>query len=301
MASVIPPRPLDDPALRAVQRLRDLHRANAAFSVLTGAVVGGGARWLAGQLDVTTLLLPAAAAGLAGWAGLLVWLAVAPAGRLVARSPLVAAADLAWVGGSGLLVAAREPTNLGLVLIGATAAVVAGFGAGGWWFARRATRAAGSPDRREILYREVSLGRPVAEVWPMVNDADLYASLAPNLAGIVVNDDATSRQCTDTKGNTWTEAMHLDHARHIQQIHVDPAQHPMALTHLDATISVNDDGAASRVELAFRYVTERTLAGLATSLVLPLLGRRLLAPIALGWRNHGGRSDSCHAQPGVAR
>ena len=126
----------------------------------------------------------------------------------------------------------------------------------------------------------------------MVLDADLYARLAPNLTNITVAPDECSRTCTDTRGNTWSEAMSLDHDQHVQVIEVDVTQHPMPLNHLAASIGVHVDPAGSRVDIAFTYITQPTPKGVVTSLVLPVLGRRLLGPITNGWARQATRTTS---------
>jgi hypothetical protein len=80
--------------------------------------------------------------------------------------------------------------------------------------------------------------------------------------------------------------MHLDHERHVQRIEVDATKHPMPLDRLAARISVDDDANGSRIDVAFTYVTQATTRGLLISLVLPVLGRRLLRPITRGWAHH---------------
>jgi hypothetical protein len=96
-------------------------------------------------------------------------------------------------------------------------------------------------DRTELLFHSVTVDAPPAAAWKLVLDADLYARLAPNLSAISVAADQCSRACTDTRGNTWSEAMRLDHDRHVQRIDVDVTEHPMPLDGLAATISVHDD------------------------------------------------------------
>jgi hypothetical protein len=92
--------------------------------------------------------------------------------------------------------------------------------------------------------------------------------------------------------------MHLDHQRHIQRIDVDTTEHPMPLDALAATISVHDDLGGSRVDVAFAYVTQASIKGMVTSLVLPVLGRRLLRPITQGWMRHATNLTATAGQPG---
>ncbi len=273
---------LETSALREVQPVRDLQRINAAFSASTGIVMAAMSGWLSRQVDLPRPVVAALGIGLISWSALLVVLAVQPARRLIPLASLVAAGDATWVIGSVALIAIADPTTLGALCVAVAAVVVAGFAVAGLLLGRRAGPRSGD-DRTEILFRSVTIDASPDAVWQLVLDADLYARLAPNLTQISVAADECSRACTDTRGNTWTEAMHLDHQRHIQRIDVDTTEHPMPLEALAATIKVHDDPTGSRVEVAFAYVTEASTKGLVTSLVLPMLGRRLLRPITRGW------------------
>lgn len=272
-------------SLRVVQPLRDLQRLNAAFSALTAVAIAAASGWLSHELDAPRFVVVVVGVGLIGWAALLVVLAVQPARRLVRMSALVAAGDAAWVIGSVVLIVMGDVTGAGAVLVAVAAVLVAGFAIAGIVLGRRA-RLQPVDGRTELLFGRVVVATPPGAAWQMVLDADLYARLAPNLTRVSVAPDECARTCTDTGGNTWTETMHLDHDRHVQRIDVDVAEHPMPLDTLAATVSVHDVPAGSRIDLAFAYVPRLTVQGLATSLVLPLLGRRLLRPILRGWASH---------------
>lgn len=286
--------------LRKVQPLRDLQRINAAFSATTGIVMAATSGWLSRQVDLPLPVIAMLGVGLIVWSALLVVLAAQPLRRLVPSSMLVAAGDATWVIGSAALIAIADPTTLGASLVAVPAVVVAGFAIAGLLLGRRARQHAGE-DRTEILFRSVVIEAPPADAWQVVLDADLYAHFAPNLAQISVAPDGCSRACTDIRGNTWSEAMHLDHDRHIQRIDVDVAEHPMPLDSLAATISVHDDPRGSRVDVAFAYVTRASIAGLMTSVVLPVLGRRLLQPITRGWAQHATGRAATAGRPGGRR
>jgi hypothetical protein len=278
-------------ALRRLQHLRDIQRANAAFSATTGAAMAATSGWLSRQVDLPRALVVVLGIGLIGWSAVLVVVAVQRAQRLVPASRLVAAGDAAWVLGSIVVTAVLDLTAVGTALVLGTAAVVAAFAAGGLIAASRVGHH-DSGERTEILFRSVVVAAPPPAAWQMVLDADLYARLAPNLTEIVVAPDECARTCTDTRGHTWSEAMRLDHLGRVQHIDVDVTEHPMPVDHLAATISVVDDPAGSRIDIAFTYATEMTLKGLATSLVLPVLGPRLLRPITSGWERHAASPPS---------
>ncbi|MBI4932432.1 MAG: SRPBCC family protein [Actinobacteria bacterium] len=272
-------------ALREVQPLRDLQRINAAFSASTGIVMAATSSWLSRQVDLPPPVVAVLGVGLVGWSVLLVVLAVQPSRWLNPFSALVAAGDAIWVIGSAALITKMDPTAVGTFLVAAAAAVVTVFAVAGLLLGRHA-RAHIGHDRTEILFGSVTVDAPPSDAWQLVLDAHLYAQLAPNLTHINVADDECSRACNDTRGNTWTEAMHLDHERHVQQIDVDVTGHPMPLDELAATIGVHDDPNGSRIDIVFTYVTRASFKGLVTSLVLPVLGRRLLRPITRGWARH---------------
>lgn len=275
--------------LRATQPLRDLQRLNAAFSGLCGLAMAASSGWLGQQLDLPWPFVAMLGVGLVGWSALLVVLAVQPARRLVWASTLVAMGDAAWVAGTAALLALRDPTATGTNSAVVAAAVVGGFAVAGVVLGGRARRAA-PDDRTELLFGSVTVAAVPSAAWQMVLDADLYARLAPNLTEITVAPDECARTCTDTRGNTWTEAMHLDHDRHVQTVDVDVTEHPMPLDRLAANVSVHHDPAGSRIDVAFTYVTRPTVRGLVTSVLLPLLGRRLLRPITSGWSRQASTS-----------
>jgi hypothetical protein len=274
-----------------MQPLRDLQRINGAFSGLAGLAMAAFSGWLSRQVDLPRSFVAVLGIGLVSWSMTLVVLAVQPAQRLVRATTLVATGDAAWVIGSVALIVLRGPTATGTTFAVAAAAVVAMFATAGFVLGGRAQRDS-LDDRTEILFRSVTVAAPPSAAWQMVLDADLYARLAPNLTKITVAPDGCGRTCTDTSGNTWTEAMRLDHDRHVQFIDAHVTEHPMPLDHLAADVSVHDDPTGSRIDVAFTYVTRATIAGLATSVVLPVLGRRLLRPIANGWAHHATTSAS---------
>lgn len=288
------------PHLRALQPLRDLHRLNAAFSGITGVAMAASSGWLSRRIDLPRSFVVVLGVGLVGWAALLIVLAVQPARRVVRASPFVATGDAMWVLATAALLLSRQPTATGTTFAITAAAVVAALATAGFVLVGRA-RHSSPHDRTEVLFRSVTVAAPPAAAWHMVIDADLYARLAPNLSTITVAPDECARTCTDTRGNRWTEEMHLDHERHVQHIEVDVDQHPMPLDRLAATISVHNDSAGSRIDLAFTYITRPTLRGLAASLALPLFGRRLLQPIAVGWAHDATPSVPSHSTGGAAR
>lgn len=279
------------PGLRATQPLRDLQRINAAFSGLTGLAMAAFSNPLSRQVDLPQTALAVLGIELTGWSMMLVILAVQPGPRLVRFSTLVAAGDAAWVIGSVALIVLRDPTTIGTTVALAAGAVVAVFAIAGVVLGQRARRDL-VDDRTEVLFGSVTVAAPPSAAWQMVLDADLYARLAPNLTNIAVAPDECSRTCTDTRGNSWSEAMSLDHDQHVQVIEVDVTQHPMPLNHLAASIAVHVDPAGSRVDIAFTYITQPTPAGVVTSLVLPMLGRRLLRPITTGWARQAASTTS---------
>lgn len=279
------------PQLRATQPLRDLHRINAAFSGLTGLAMAAFSGPLSQQIDLPQAALAVLGIGLVGWSMMLVALAVQSGPRLVRLSALVAAGDAAWVIGSVALIVLRDPTATGTSLTIGAATVVAAFAAMGVVLGARARRDL-VDDRTEVLFRTVTVAASPSAAWQMVLDADLYARLAPNLTNITVAPDECSRACTDTRGNTWTEAMRLDHDRYVQVIDVDVTNHPMPLDRLAASIGVHADPAGSRIDIAFTYITRPTTKGVVASLVLPVLGRRLLRPITNGWARQAATTTS---------
>jgi hypothetical protein len=117
------PRKQRRTAAPAARRLRAALRANAAFSLASGAVLMAAGWFLAEPWRLgPDWLPPAVGLAVAGFGLLTAWLTGRPRQLLRSGAVLVTAADLAWVAGSAALLAWRPPPPLGAV---ATAAVAA--------------------------------------------------------------------------------------------------------------------------------------------------------------------------------
>lgn len=122
----------------AVGPLRQLQRINAAFSGLTGVAMAAASDWLSRQIDLPRLVVAVLGVALVVWSVLLVLLAGQPVSRLVPLSRLVATGDAGWVLGSIVLMVVGALTRVGFAIVGAAAAIVAGFAVMGFALSRRA-------------------------------------------------------------------------------------------------------------------------------------------------------------------
>lgn len=107
--------------------LRTVLRINAATSLPTGLLALVAAPWVGDVLGVeATLLIRLVGAGLVVFA--VDVLLVAASDRVASLAKLVSAADIAWVAGTLVLVAAGAFSALGTALMLAVAAVVGALG-----------------------------------------------------------------------------------------------------------------------------------------------------------------------------
>lgn len=110
-----------------MSNLRTVLRINAATSLPTGLLALVAAPWVGDGIGVeSTLLIRLVGAGLVVFA--VDVLLVAASDRVTTLAKLVSAADLAWVAGTLVLVAAGAFSTLGAALMLAVAAVVGTLG-----------------------------------------------------------------------------------------------------------------------------------------------------------------------------
>lgn len=118
---------MSDPSLPAVQRVRNVLRANAFFSWVSGTAVALSSAWLGRQLgDAPTIVVAGVGIGVVVF-GVVVLVVSRSDIRILWRGGrFIAAADVVWVVVSAVALVVGELTTSGAV---AVAAVAAGVGA----------------------------------------------------------------------------------------------------------------------------------------------------------------------------
>ena len=260
---------------------RALHRAllaNAAFSLLTGGAQLLLARSLAPLLGLApnTAVLPLIGAGLATFAGGVLWLATRPRpDRLL--SLLVSFADLLWVLGSVLLmVLARGQLPLaGQLLVGSTAGVVLAFALLQLRGITRSFRAAlgsreirvcvevATPTTADTLWRNIAQIGRIADFMPSLASSSLRGEAVPGLGAI--------RDCTDQGGRSWSErCTHWEPARREFDVVflTDAPRFPFPFSHLRGGWQVSPTVTGSTVRVWWQGELRRPIL---TALILPVM------------------------------
>ena len=215
----------------STRRLRAALRANAVFSMLSGATLAGfgwlvAAPWRLGPAALPSLL----GLTVAGFGVLLARLAVLPFGPLRRGTVAVLAADLGWLAGSGVLLAAYQPAAPGVFAVAAVAVAVAVAVLAGWQLVGLAGARGDDPFADvEVVEATEELEDPPAALWPLLTDHRLYGRLALNLSTVEVTSQPGQplrRRCTSTTGRHWEETCSLWQDGHRFAVEVDIANYP---------------------------------------------------------------------------
>jgi Polyketide cyclase / dehydrase and lipid transport len=278
--------------------LRAALRANAVFSMVSGALLVGFGALVAGPWRLgPPPLLPLLGAGVAVFGVALARLAVASIGPLRRGAAAVIAADVGWVAGSGVLLVGYRPAAPGGLAVAAVAAVVTGLA--GWQLAGLIR--ARSDDRLadvEVVEAATPLPDEPAAVWPVLTDHRLYGRLAPNLSNVEVlseGDQPLRRRCTSTTGREWEETCTLWQDGHRFAVEVDTGRYPYPIAAMSGLWQVDPRPGGSRVVMRFAYRAIPSIRGGLFAIAL-----RALAPLALhrifhGWRAELASNDRRHA------
>jgi len=282
---------VNDATLVAVQRVRNVLRANTAFSVVAGFAVAGSSAWLTEQLAGTSTLA-VAAIGLGVVAFGVVVLAVSVAGaRTVWRGGrLVAVADLVWVAISIPVVVIGDLTAAGVAVVAAVGACVLALAVAEVVALRQLSPFAGSVDgsRLEMVRRSVDLAAPVAIGWEVVSDHELYGRLAPNLSAVHVLPDSDSdrgqRRCVARSGESWTESCDVFPDDRRYEVNVDTSEYPYPLVSMAAVFRVDEiEERHCRASAVFRYERRPTLRGALLAAGMPTAFAVIMRRITNGW------------------
>jgi uncharacterized membrane protein HdeD (DUF308 family) len=124
----------------ALQRLRLVLAANAAFSVVGGAIALLAGSWVSRDLGIDHVALTRIlGAGLVLFGVAVALVSRASERRMVPESLLISLADAAWVVGTVVVVASGVLTTSGNVVASLIALAVADFGVSQLWFRSRST------------------------------------------------------------------------------------------------------------------------------------------------------------------
>ncbi len=254
---------MNDSALVAVQRVRNVLRANTAFSVITGLAVAGSSAWLTQQLAGTpTLAVAAIVLGVAAFGIIVPSVSVAGARTVWRGGRLVAVADLGWVAISIPIVVIGDLTAAGVAVVAVVGACVLALAVAEVVALRQLSPFAASVDRSRLepVRRSVDLAAPAAIGWEVVSDHELYGRLAPNLSAVHVlsDSDHEQRRCVARSGESWTESCDVFPDDRRYQVNVDTSDYPYPLVSMGGRVPGRRDRRAALPSI--RGVSLRTAA-----------------------------------------
>jgi hypothetical protein len=270
--------------------LRSWLRANAALSIVTGAV----AAVAASRVDRVVGLghprvVPLIGAALAAYGVELLLVAATRRSRLLRIAPWIVFADIAWVVATVVGLATGAVDGAGAAVLVALAVPVAGLALAQRRALASARASAAVIDERPpieaVRVERKSAARPDA-LWTAVADHELFGRLAANLDRVEVVSGAgegMERRCVARGGRAWSERCTLwdDGRRHAVEVDTDGYPYPLALV---GCLSYVDDsgGDHHRVGLLFQFQARPGLRGQLAVLALHL-GRPVLVRIVRGW------------------
>lgn len=283
-------------ARRAVTRLRNLLRVNAAFSTVTGLVAfvaGGPVADLVGVDQVW--VVRALGAGLAGFAGAVFVVSGLRTSLLRPASLVVSIGDLGWVAGTVAVFALGWLSGSGVAVMAATGVVVLGLGLSqlrARAAAAQAVAASVDVDFDEVPPVEVvSFDRPAAvtaeQLWPVMIDHGLYAKLALNLKaaqGLTPDGLGFQRSCTDAAGRSWSETCTLWEPGRRFDVDVDTSDYPYPLAKMQGSWRVEPAGQdGSTVGMTFAFQPTPGIRGRFFVALMHLGFPPILKRIVRGW------------------
>lgn len=271
----------------STRRLRAALRANAAFSLLCGAVLVTGGWFAAEPWGLGPApLLPVVGVGVGLFGVLVARVAVAPAQPLRRWTVFVVVADACWTLGSVVLLFTVDFPVAGAVAIAAVAAAVAVLAS--WQLAGMAAVLDGDPLADvEVIEKGSALKAAPEEVWPLLTDHDLYGRLAPNLSTVQVTSEPgrpLRRRCTNTRGRGWDETCTLWEEGRRFAVEVDTIDYPYPLSMMRGLWQVEPHPKGSLLTMRFAYQADQSvIGGLFAVAFRPLFGP-VLARIYRGFR-----------------
>ena len=284
---------MNDATLVAVQRVRNVLRANTAFSLIAGFAVAGSSEWLNEQLAGTpTLAVAAIGLGVVAFGIIVLAVSVSGARTVWLGGRLVALADVVWVATSVPIIMFGELTAAGTAAVAVVGVCVLTLAVAEVVALRHLSPFAGSVDRSrlETVRRSVDLAAPVAIGWEVVSDHELYGRLAPNLSAVHVlsNSDSGSdrgqRCCVARSGKSWTESCDVFPDDRRYEVNVDTSDYPYPLASMAAVFRVDEiDEQHCRASAVFRYERRATARGALLAAGMPTAFAVIMRRIANGW------------------
>jgi hypothetical protein len=266
-----------------------LLRLNAAYSSLTGVVTLAGSPYLANALGVSTTLVAVLGAGLIGYSLGLAWLS--RGNRATSRTGFaVAGADAAWVLMVALFLVVARPAPPGMAIAIATSVPVAVLAV----LQARAAARLNVPGLRIVEVVQVVEGQR-SEVWEVMIDPAVYASLAPNLSKVGAfsrQAESAQRRCWDVRGKHWDESLTTwqPGESFAVAVHTDADDYPYPLAQMRGSWSVADAGEGeSRVTVRFEFQPQASMAGRAFAAALARSGPMIMRRIINGWQDETTR------------
>jgi len=280
---------VNDATLVAVQRVRNVLRANTAFSVIAGLAVAGSSAWLTRQLAGTpTLALAAIGLGVVAFGIIVLTVSVSGACTVWRGGRLVAVADLVWVAISIPIIMFGDLTAAGVAVVAVVGTCVLALAVAEVDALRQLSPFAASLDssRLETVRRSVDLAAPGEIGWEVVSDHELYGRLAPNLSAVHVLSDSDhgQRRCVARSGESWTESCDVFHDDRRYEVSVDTTDYPYPLVSMAAVFRVDEiDEQHCRASAVFRYERQSTVRGALLAAGMPTAFAVIMRRITNGW------------------
>ena len=284
---------MNDSALVAVQRVRNVLRANTAFSVIAGFAVAGSSAWLNRQLaDTPTSAVAVIGLGVVAFGLVVLSVSVSGARTVWRGGRLVAVADLVWVAISIPIIMIGDLTAAGAAAVAVVGACVLALAVAEVMALRQLSPFAASVDRSrlETVRHIVDLAAPAAIGWEVVSDHELYGRLAPNLSAVHVlsgadsDSDRGQRRCVARSGESWIESCDVFPDDRRYEVNVDTTDYPYPLVSMAAVFRVDEiDGQRCRASAVFRYERQPTVRGALLAAGMPTAFAVIMRRITSGW------------------
>lgn len=130
---------------------------------------------------------------------------------------------------------------------------------------------------------------PIAVVWDVITDHDLYAEVAPNLSTVDVLEgegDGMVRRCVDTNGNEWTESCTRWENHRAYAVTVDVAHsefHRRLFTRFEGEWRLSEDDNGVRITIQFEFAPRYGPFGRLISAFFAYKAPGIVEPILDGW------------------
>jgi ribosome-associated toxin RatA of RatAB toxin-antitoxin module len=130
---------------------------------------------------------------------------------------------------------------------------------------------------------------PVAVVWDVITDHELYGEIAPNLSTVEVvegEDDRLIRRCVDTNGNEWTESCTRWEEQRAYAVAVDIEHsdfHRRLFTQFDGEWRVSEDDDGVRITISFEFEPRYGPLGSLISTYFAYKAPDIIEPIFDSW------------------